>query len=75
MWKRQLRQVQVDTARVYTGGTSEEYLGKLDWQSKGLIVETKLYPSAGIKHTPEVSAFVFHMRLSSHGRAGYQGAS
>jgi len=44
---------EVDTARFYTGGTSEEYLGKLDWQNSGLIVETKLYPAGGIKHTPE----------------------
>jgi len=44
---------EVDTARVYTGGTSEEYLGEIDWQKRGLNVETKLYPSAGVKHTPE----------------------
>ena len=33
---------EVDTARVYGGGTSEEYLGKLDWKKRGLIMETKL---------------------------------
>ncbi|TFY54562.1 hypothetical protein EVJ58_g8789 [Rhodofomes roseus] len=37
--------VEVDTARVYNKGTSEEYLGKLNWQARGLVVETKLYPS------------------------------
>lgn len=36
---------QIDTARAYCGGTSEEYLGKLDWQKRGLKMETKLYPT------------------------------
>lgn len=36
----------VDTALVYAGGTSEQYLGKLDWQKRGLKMETKLYPNA-----------------------------
>ncbi|KAJ7499440.1 Aldo/keto reductase [Mycena latifolia] len=35
---------EIDTARVYCGGTSEEYLGKIDWQKKGILMETKLYP-------------------------------
>jgi len=35
---------EIDTARVYSGGTSEEYLGKIDLASKGLKIETKLYP-------------------------------
>lgn len=35
---------QIDTARVYASGTSEEYLGKIDLASKGLKLETKLYP-------------------------------
>lgn len=35
---------QIDTARLYAGGTSEEYLGKIDLASKGLKLETKLYP-------------------------------
>lgn len=37
---------EIDTARVYTGGTSEEYLGKIDWRARGLKLETKLYPTA-----------------------------
>ncbi|KAB5596456.1 hypothetical protein CTheo_93 [Ceratobasidium theobromae] len=45
--------LEVDTARVYTNGTSEELLGEAEWQKRGLIVETKLYPSGPIKHTPE----------------------
>ncbi|CRG87784.1 hypothetical protein PISL3812_04805 [Talaromyces islandicus] len=35
----------VDTARVYGQGSSEEYLGQLNWQSRGLRVDTKLYPN------------------------------
>jgi len=35
---------EIDTARVYCGGTSEEYLGQVDWKSRGIIVDTKLYP-------------------------------
>ncbi|KAG9126374.1 hypothetical protein FRC07_003680 [Ceratobasidium sp. 392] len=44
---------EIDTARVYTKGTSEELLGEVEWQKRGLVVETKLYPSGPIKHTPE----------------------
>ncbi|KDR73432.1 hypothetical protein GALMADRAFT_608678 [Galerina marginata CBS 339.88] len=39
---------EIDTARVYCGGTSEEYLGKIDLASKGFKIETKLYPAKGI---------------------------
>jgi len=45
--------VEVDTARTYTSGTSEEFLGKIDWKTRGLVMETKLYPSGPIRHTPE----------------------
>ncbi|RPD76825.1 Aldo/keto reductase [Lentinus tigrinus ALCF2SS1-7] len=55
---------EVDTARTYTGGTSEEYLGKINWNKRGLVMDTKLYPnvaharfqstgSARISHSPE----------------------
>ncbi|KAG8747654.1 hypothetical protein FRC10_000197 [Ceratobasidium sp. 414] len=44
---------EVDTARVYTKGTSEELLGEVGWQKRGLIVQTKLYPAGPIKHTSE----------------------
>jgi aflatoxin B1 aldehyde reductase len=33
---------EVDTARVYGGGSSEEYLGQLNWKERGLVMETKL---------------------------------
>ncbi len=36
---------EVDTARVYGGGTSEEYLGAVDWQKRGIKMETKFYPN------------------------------
>lgn len=34
-------------SRFYTGGTSEEYLGDLEWAKRGLVMETKIYPTAG----------------------------
>ncbi|GAA5915833.1 hypothetical protein JCM5296_000696 [Sporobolomyces johnsonii] len=36
---------EIDTALVYGEGTSEELLGELDWKKRGLIMDTKLYPS------------------------------
>jgi aflatoxin B1 aldehyde reductase len=54
---------EIDTARTYGGGSSEEYLGKLDWQKRGIVMDTKFSPNraekvdeaAGfvMKHTPE----------------------
>jgi len=48
---------ELDTARVYSWGTCEEYLGKINWQEKGILMETKLYPAPGQKitgtHSPE----------------------
>ena len=37
---------EIDSARVYGEGSCEEYLGALDYPSRGLIMDTKLYPSA-----------------------------
>ncbi|GBE87006.1 Oxidoreductase sirO [Sparassis crispa] len=56
--------LEIDTARTYAGGTSEQYLGKIDWRKRGLLIETKLYPFASnarlqaigvelISHSPE----------------------
>jgi aflatoxin B1 aldehyde reductase len=49
----------IDTARVYGQGSSEEYLGELKWQDRGITMDTKLYPTAGrstavpqISHSP-----------------------
>lgn len=53
--------VEVDTAIAYTAGTSEEFLGKLEWQKRGLVMDTKLYPNAaaGITHSgPDVRKFL-----------------
>ncbi|KAF9891127.1 hypothetical protein FE257_005063 [Aspergillus nanangensis] len=52
---------EVDTARIYGAGSSEEMLAALDWKNRGLVMDTKLYPSANrsmslantYTHTPE----------------------
>ncbi|KAJ7759191.1 NADP-dependent oxidoreductase domain-containing protein [Mycena metata] len=38
---------EVDTARVYGGGTSEEQLGAVGWQERGMKMGTKSYPTKG----------------------------
>ncbi|PQE07671.1 hypothetical protein CJF31_00007448 [Rutstroemia sp. NJR-2017a BVV2] len=38
---------EVDSARVYGGGSTEERLAEANWQSRGLIMQTKLYPTKG----------------------------
>jgi aryl-alcohol dehydrogenase-like predicted oxidoreductase len=35
---------EIDSARVYCGGTSEEYLGAIEWKERGIVMDTKLYP-------------------------------
>jgi aflatoxin B1 aldehyde reductase len=37
---------EIDSARVYGEGSCEEYLGALDYPSRGLVMDTKLYPNA-----------------------------
>ncbi|KAH8652113.1 keto reductase [Xylariales sp. PMI_506] len=37
---------EIDTARGYSNGTSEEYLAELKWQERGLVLATKLSPAA-----------------------------
>ncbi|KFY07165.1 hypothetical protein V492_07389 [Pseudogymnoascus sp. VKM F-4246] len=53
---------EIDTARVYGAGTTEEILADTDWQKRGIVMATKLYPNAGTQlgdksdaytHTPE----------------------
>lgn len=39
--------VEIDTARIYGSGSSEEYMGAVDWQGRGLVMDTKLYPNEG----------------------------
>lgn len=36
---------EIDSARGYGGGSSEEYLGLLKWRERGIIMATKLSPS------------------------------
>lgn len=38
---------EVDSARTYGNGSTEEILARLDWEKRGLIMETKLYPTRG----------------------------
>ena len=38
---------EVDTSRFYGSGSSEEYLGKLNWQERGIVMDTKFYPTMG----------------------------
>ncbi|KAF2720178.1 Aldo/keto reductase [Polychaeton citri CBS 116435] len=55
---------EVDTARVYGQGSSETMLAELDWKSRGIVMDTKFYPTGAAatapagwdmsaKHTPE----------------------
>ncbi|KAI7156646.1 Aldo/keto reductase [Hortaea werneckii] len=54
---------EIDTARAYGNGSSEEMLGDLQWQKRSLTMETKYYPTAGkgvpgswdseLRHDPE----------------------
>ncbi len=37
---------EIDSARGYGGGSSEEYLGLLHWQDRGIVMDTKLSPRA-----------------------------
>jgi len=46
---------EIDTARVYGGGTSEEYLGKINWQKRGLVMDTKLSPRKGGSSSHQMS--------------------
>jgi len=39
---------EIDTARTYAGGTSEEYLGQIDLLGKGFKIETKLAPRKNV---------------------------
>ncbi|KAI0140522.1 aldo/keto reductase [Xylariaceae sp. FL1272] len=49
---------ELDSARAYGEGTTEELLGDVSWQKRGLKMDTKLYPTAG--HTLEKTAGYTH---------------
>lgn len=36
---------EIDTARTYGNGSTEEMLSELDWQKRHLVMDTKLYPN------------------------------
>ena len=36
---------EIDTARGYGNGSSEEFLADLEWQKRGLVMGTKIYPN------------------------------
>lgn len=38
---------EIDTARFYGEGSCEEYLGQLDWQKRGIVMDTKYFPTKG----------------------------
>ncbi|KAI1825388.1 Aldo/keto reductase [Xylaria intraflava] len=38
---------ELDSARAYGEGTTEELLGEVKWQDRGLKMDTKLFPTAG----------------------------
>ncbi|KAJ4287546.1 hypothetical protein N0V90_012249 [Kalmusia sp. IMI 367209] len=40
---------EIDTARLYTGGHSESMLAQNNWQSRGLAMATKLYPTRALR--------------------------
>ncbi|OCH85014.1 Aldo/keto reductase [Obba rivulosa] len=49
---------EIDTARGYCSGTSEEYLGRIGWQQRGLKMETKLYPNVANKRLQRPGATI-----------------
>jgi len=48
---------EIDTARTYGHGSSEEYLGELDWQKRGIIMDTKLSPRARFLSGPNAKVY------------------
>ncbi|KAJ3907283.1 Aldo/keto reductase [Lentinula edodes] len=62
---------EIDTARVYCAGTSEEILGQIDWKAKGLKLETKLVarhadPNAAPNQTPVEEIYHTYEDLKKH---------
>jgi aflatoxin B1 aldehyde reductase len=54
---------ELDTARVYGGGSSEEYLGQLDWKKRGIVMETKLSPRAKVVEGQQTTHSPEHLRI------------
>ncbi|KAF2105138.1 Aldo/keto reductase [Rhizodiscina lignyota] len=49
---------EIDTSRVYGGGSCESYLAQCNWVGRGLAMETKMYPT-GIANIPNIEKFHF----------------
>lgn len=58
---------EVDTARLYGGGTQEAWSAKAKWQERGLMLATKAYPTEPGKHKPEVLAETLNTSLNELG--------
>jgi aflatoxin B1 aldehyde reductase len=43
---------EIDSARAYGAGSSEEMLGDLEWQKRGIVMDTKYYPTAAFSDSP-----------------------
>lgn len=57
---------EIDTAIVYGGGSSEQYLGQLHWQERGIIMDTKFSPRTNLGLGPDVATTHSpeHLRLA-----------
>jgi len=51
---------ELDTARFYSQGTSEEMLAAVDWKKRGLVMATKLYPVGTNGLTPPGMQVITH---------------
>ncbi|KAK7044824.1 Aldo/keto reductase [Favolaschia claudopus] len=66
---------EVDTARMYAGGRSEQMLGSFGWQARGLKVSTKVFPTKGknmtwltpdeLTHSPADVRTAFNLSLEA----------
>lgn len=55
---------QVDTANAYTGGTSEQFLGRVGLEARGLEVATKVWPGYNWMHTAAVRLYLLFLSVS-----------
>ncbi|RDW95193.1 hypothetical protein BP5796_00956 [Coleophoma crateriformis] len=57
---------EIDTAIVYGKGSSEQYLGQLHWQERGLVLATKFSPRTDLGLGPDVKTThsPAHLRLA-----------
>ena len=58
---------EVDTARVYVGGTQEKFTADAKWKERGLTLATKVYPMTPGTHSPKVLREHFEKSLSELG--------